>query len=106
MGFGQDFTNEGGINGLLSKISADCHREAGLKKGIILSNCLEAKLELHRPKVAPQKSLVWESSPWFDSHHLQVRAAGGQEVGGRIFPFWGQGTVVDWDLRREGHRRR
>lgn len=33
------------------------------------SNYLEAKLglRLHRPKVAPQKSLVWQPSPWFDS---------------------------------------
>lgn len=58
------------------------------------SNSLEAKLGLglHRPKVAPQKSLVWQPSPWFDSHHLQVRAAEDQDVGGRMFPFWAQGS--------------
>lgn len=31
--FGQDLTHEGGINGLLSKVSAVSHPEAGLKRG-------------------------------------------------------------------------
>lgn len=60
------------------------------------SNCLEAKLGLglHRPKVAPHKSLVW-----------QVRAAAGQGVGGRMFPSWGQGRRAQGGVLRSEERR-
>lgn len=62
------------------------------------SNCLEAKvgLGLHRPNADPQKSLVWQWSPWFGSHQLQVRATRGWHVGGRNSPLPGTGHSRAW----------
>lgn len=62
------------------------------------SNCLEAKvgLGLHRPNAEPQKSLVWQWSPWFGSHQLQVRATGGWHVGGRNSPLPTTGHSRAW----------
>lgn len=70
--FGQDFTIEGGIDGLLSKVSVDSHPEAGLKKAMLyIEQMFGGKAEAGATDIQSNssevpglaaKSLVWQPS--------------------------------------------
>jgi len=81
---GQGFAGEGGLNRLLSKAGAAACPGAGLKKSSAPYGVTVRRQRWGWGCTDPMQLL---RSPWFGSHQLQVRAAGGREVGGKNAPL-------------------